>query len=90
VDTVVIGISTDTLKDQQAFTKKEKLNFPLMADADKVAAKAFGVLNPNGFARRVTFVIDKDGVVRKIFEVKNIGKHPDEVYQFIKEHLASK
>lgn len=90
VDTVVIGISTDTLKDQQAFTKKEKLNFPLMADADKVAAKAFGVLNPNGFARRVTFVIDKDGVVRKIFEVENIGKHPDEVYQFIKEHLASK
>jgi peroxiredoxin len=51
-------------------------------------AKTFGVLGANGFAMRQTFVIDKKGVVRKIFskDVKP-GTHPDEVLAFVKENL---
>ena len=88
---MVIGISTDKLEQQQKFTEKENLNFPLMADADRKVAKAFGVLAPNGsYAQRVTFVIDKEGVVRKIYHVKDIKKHPDEVLAYVKENLADK
>ena len=47
LDTVVIGISTDTLEDQQKFTDKESLNFPLFADPDKKIAREYGVLNPS-------------------------------------------
>ena len=68
LDTVVIGISTDTLDAQQQFTDKEKLNFPLMADAGKTATQAFGALSrANGVASRYTFVIDKEGIIRKVY-----------------------
>jgi thioredoxin-dependent peroxiredoxin len=90
LDTVLIGISVDKLEDEQKFTEKEKLNFPIVADADGKAATAFGVRNPNGHANRVTFVIDKKGVVRKIYEVKDVEKHPEEVLNYVKENLANK
>jgi peroxiredoxin Q/BCP len=90
LDTVVIGISVDKLADQQKFTDKENLNFPLYADPEKKVAKKFGVLSPKGYANRVTFVIDKKGVVRKIYEVKDVKKHPEEVLEYVKENLAGK
>jgi peroxiredoxin Q/BCP len=86
---VVIGISTDKLADQQKFTDKEKLNFPLYADAEKEIAKKFGVLR-GPFAQRVTFVIDKKGIVRKIYPQVNLRKHPDDVLAFVKEKLTTK
>jgi peroxiredoxin Q/BCP len=85
---VVIGASTDTLELQQKFTDKENLNFPLLADPDKKLAKEYGVLNPaNGFASRSTFVIDKKGIVRKIYSKADAKKNPQEVLDYVKENL---
>ena len=64
------------------------LTFPLYADADKKVAREYGVLAPNGLASRSTFVIDKKGVVRKIYPTAQAAKHPDEVLDYIKENLA--
>jgi peroxiredoxin Q/BCP len=89
LDTVVIGISTDTVEDQQKFTDKEQLNFPLFADADKKVAKEYGVLGPRGVAQRTTFVIDKKGVVRKVYTGVNPTKNPQEVLDYVKESLAN-
>src|SRR4051794_29227639 len=59
LDTVVLGISTDTLAEQQQFTDKEKLNFPLIADPEKKVTEAYGALSRNGVnASRYTFIID--------------------------------
>src|SRR5262249_10474659 len=88
LDTVVIGISTDALKDQEKFTEKENLNFPLFADNEKNAAKAFGVLGAGGYAQRKTFVIDKKGGVRRIYDKVDVKKHADEVLGYVKETLA--
>jgi peroxiredoxin Q/BCP len=89
LDTVLLGISTDTLDAQQKFTDKEHLPYPLLADTDKTVAKEYGVLNPTrGFANRVTFIIDKDGVVRKVYTKVTPKDHPDEVLSYVKEHLA--
>lgn len=85
---MVIGISTDKLADQEKFTKRDKLNFPLFADADRKSAKTYGVLTAKGFAGRTTFVIDKKGIVRKIEKVTKAGAHPEEVLLWIKENLA--
>ena len=88
---MIIGISTDTIQDQERFTAKEKLNFPLLADADKSVAKAYGVLTKDGkYAKRVTFVIDKQGIIRKVFPQVDIRNHCDEVLAFIKDNLAGK
>jgi thioredoxin-dependent peroxiredoxin len=88
MDTVVIGISTDTLADQQKFTDKEHLNFPLLADPGKEATKAYGALGSRGFANRYTFVIDKEGTIRKVYTVVKPSTHPDEVVKFVKENLS--
>lgn len=84
---MVIGISTDNLEAQKKFTEKENLNFPLFADSEKKAAEAFGVLSKMGFAQRWTFVIDKKGVVRKIYTKVSPDKHADEVLAYVKENL---
>lgn len=88
---MIIGISVDTLGLQQKFNKKEKLNFPLLADAEKKFAKAYGVLNPkNKLAGRVTFVIDKEGNLAKIYtKVAPVG-HPEEVLEFAKSRFGKK
>ena len=87
----MIGISTDTLDAQQKFTEKENLTFPLYADPEQKAARAFGVLMPGKpFAQRVTFVIDKKGIIRKIYPKVNPANHPAEVLAFIKANLADK
>jgi peroxiredoxin Q/BCP len=89
MDTVVIGISTDTIDDQQKFTDKEKLNFPLFADSDKKITEGFGVLDSSrGLASRQTFIIDKKGVVRKIYSKVSPKDHPDEVVNYIKDNLT--
>ncbi len=79
----------DSLDDQRKFTDKEKLTYPLLADKDKKTAKAYGVLSERGFANRATFVIDKKGIVRKIYPNATV-KNAEEVLAWVKENLADK
>jgi peroxiredoxin Q/BCP len=83
-DTVIIGISTDTLEDQQKFTDKEKLTFPLFADPEKKTTETFGALTSGGRAARYTYIIDKEGVVRKVYKTVDVNTHPKEVLDFVK------
>jgi peroxiredoxin Q/BCP len=67
----IVGVSMDTAESHQKFTAKHSLNFPLLSDRDGAIAKAFGVTRLGGLipflpVKRVTFVIDRDGVVRKV------------------------
>ena len=64
------------------------LTFPLLADPEKTTTKAYGVLGLAGFASRTTFVIDKKGTLRKVYDKMNLAKHPDEVLDYIKENLT--
>lgn len=88
----MIGISTDPLSQQVKFTDKEKLTFPLFADPEQTAAKAYGVIAPGAkFAQRATFVIDKDGKIAKVFApVKDAGGHPQTVLTYVEEKLSKK
>ncbi|MES2489824.1 MAG: peroxiredoxin [Pseudomonadota bacterium] len=64
----VIGVSLDDVKSHAEFAEKYKLPFPLLADVDKQASKAYGVLNSIiGFqyAKRDTFLIDPKGIIAK-------------------------
>lgn len=91
LDTVVFGISTDNVEAQTKFIEKEKLTLPLLADPDKKITKEFGSLRPTGAANRDTFVIDKEGKIRKIFRgVKDAGGHPKEVFEYVKTNLSGK
>ena len=65
-DVAYFMASTDTLEDNTAFAAQNAATFPILADPDKTVSEAYGVLAPPGYARRWTFYIDADGIVRKI------------------------
>jgi peroxiredoxin len=71
----VLGVSMDDLETNTKFAESLKTPFPLLSDPKGEAASAYGVKTemPNGMliASRVTFVIDKDGKVVKVFEGKD-------------------
>jgi thioredoxin-dependent peroxiredoxin len=67
----VLGVSMDKLETQAEFAEALKAPFPLLADADGTVSKAYGVWNEAGYASRVTFVIDRDGKVKAVFEGKD-------------------
>jgi peroxiredoxin Q/BCP len=76
----VLGISTDQKAEIKKFIDNYSLNFPLLSDSDKKVTSAYGVLSENGNAKRVTFIIDKKGIIKEIIEVKDIDSHSDYVF----------
>ena len=77
LDTVVLGISTDSTHAHRAFAAELGLEFPLLSDfSGKQVTAAYGVLRPEGFSERATFVIDKEGVVRYA-QVHELSQIPD-------------
>lgn len=67
----VFGVSVDSLFSLGKFRAEQNLNFPLLSDFNKEAARAFNVLyetfpafEMQGVSKRAAFVIDKEGVVR--------------------------
>jgi len=78
----IFGVSLESVEKHKAFAESLQLNFPLVADSDQRLAAAFGVQRLWGllpFAKRVTFVVDGEGVVRNVISSEfNIDKHVDE------------
>jgi len=84
----IIGISSDSPKSHLRFAKKHNLNFTLLSDQAKKVEKLFRVpRSVLGFvAGRVTYVIDKNGVVVHTFNsLFNAEKHVDEALEIIKK-----
>ncbi len=59
----VLGISPQSVESHERFTQEKSLNVPLLADEDKLVAKAYGVL-AGPMVRRAIFVIDEQGIIR--------------------------
>ncbi|HSB36054.1 MAG TPA: peroxiredoxin [Thermoanaerobaculia bacterium] len=79
---VVFGVSLDTVDSHKEFCAKEGLNFRLLSDADRAVAKAYGSLTTHQdkeYAARNTFLIDPEGVVRKVYLKVSPATHSDEV-----------
>ena len=80
----VLGVSVDSVESHQEFRRKQNLNFTLLSDKDKKVSKAYGVLNLLRFSRRVTFIIDREGVIRKIYPDVSPAEHAKETFEFAK------
>jgi peroxiredoxin Q/BCP len=63
----IFGISTDTVKELLNFHQQHKLGFTLLSDPDAITTEAYGVKVPLiNMAKRWTFIIDPDLVIRQI------------------------
>ena len=85
LNTVVLGVSVDDLQSHQAFKAKENLNFILLSDVDKAVSSQYSGLNAAGMAKRVTFIIDKKGIIKKIFPKVNPVGHAEEILAVLDE-----
>lgn len=88
----IIGVSADTPASHAKFTDKYELNFPLLSDVDNKVGKLYGVYKMKSMygrqymgIERTTFVIDRAGVVRKVFPKVKVTGHTDEVVAALKE-----
>jgi len=83
---VTVGISRDSVASHRAFAERNGLTTPLLSDPGGAICTALGVLpDPDGNPKRTTFVIDKTGIIRYIFESVKVPGHADEVLDKVRE-----
>ncbi len=63
----VIGVSSDSVESHQQFAAAHGLPFILLSDADSIIRKRYGVPTAFGLPGRVTYIINRQGIVRHIF-----------------------
>lgn len=77
-DIVVFGVSGDDEGSHQDFTSKFNLPFPLLADVDHSLMKAYDV-DGGGYAQRVTYVINGQGQIDKVYNSVNTDTHATDI-----------
>ena len=77
----MVGVSFDAVDANCAFADKFSFPYILLSDTDRKMGLAYGACAAAdaGFARRVSFLIDGDGIIRKVYDQVNPGAHPAEV-----------
>ncbi len=88
----VIGISGGTTETKQQFVSKNRLPYTLVTDPDGAIAQAYRI--GKGFlglwSGRVTFVIDRDGIIRHRFESNiNMDAHTHEALKIVRKLQAA-
>ena len=89
-DAAVIGVSSDSVDKHAAFAGKHSLPFTLLSDQGGKTRKAYGVPGVLGvIPGRVTYVIDRSGVVRHVFSsLTNIDGHVNDALRVVRELQA--
>jgi len=84
----VLGVSTDGEASHKKFVAKYKLPFTLLSDPEHSIADAYGVYGEKKFmgrtymgVKRITFLIDEKGKVKKVFEKVKPDEHAQEVLE---------
>ena len=86
LDAEVIGVSSDTTESHGDFASKCSVSYPLLSDEGGKVRAAYGVKSSLGLIPgRVTFVIDKSGIVRKVFSSQiHPRRHVSEALEALK------
>jgi thioredoxin-dependent peroxiredoxin len=81
-DIRVYGVSLDSPESHREFRAKYNLNFPLLTDEGGRASETLGVLRKNRrSANRVTFLLDPDGRISRVYPEVSPETHADEILQ---------
>lgn len=85
-DTVVLGVSPDSVESHRKFKEKYDLNFPLLSDEDHEACEAYGVWKEKSMygrsfmgVERSTFLIDEEGVIEEAFRKVRPKEHAEKM-----------
>ena len=81
----IIGISYDIREKQKSFSKKYKLNFRILSDSKKEVSKLYGV-DTYFFPKRVTFLIDENGIVFDVIDNISLSDYAESVIEIFKKY----
>ena len=84
-DVVLFAISIDTVEDQKKFVEEYNIPYLHLSDPTKETCKKYAGLNIAGLAKRSTFIVDKQGIVKKIFRDIDVEKHGQEIANFLRQ-----
>lgn len=92
LNAVILGVSPDSVESHKKFTAKYNLPFSLLSDENKEVIEKYGVWKEKSMygrkymgVERSTFIIDKDGKVRKVFRKVKVADHNREVTEALTE-----
>ena len=81
--------SCDTPEDNRRFAESLGAKYPILSDPERKVALAYGVVDsPSSWAKRWTFIIDKDGKIARIEKKVQVDTHPQDLAAWIKENLV--
>jgi thioredoxin-dependent peroxiredoxin len=86
----IFGINTDSVESHKKFHEKQKLTFSLLADPDGTVTKRYGASGLFKFARRVTYLIDSSGTIRKVYPDVDVSTHAAQLLQAVRTLNAEK
>ena len=77
----ILGISFDTVEENRAFAAKFGFNFPLLCDTSREVGLAYGACDTNGArsAKRISYWIDANGVVKKAYPKVDAASQPEQI-----------
>jgi len=84
-DSVLFAISIDTVEAQRKFVEDYNIPYLHLSDTKKDVCKKYAGLNLVGLAKRSTFIIDKEGIVRKILRNIDAENHGTEISNFLNQ-----
>lgn len=91
-NTVILGVSRDSIKSHENFKSKQSFSFDLLSDPDEKLCKQFDVIKEkNMYGKKVigiersTFLIDEDGILVKEWRKVKVKGHVGEVLEEIKK-----
>jgi peroxiredoxin Q/BCP len=95
LDTVVLGVSPDSIAKLVKFEDKQELNFMLLSDEDHSVIDSFGAWDLKKFmgrefmgVLRSTFVINKQGTIVHVMDKVKTKSHHEDVLQWVSDNLA--
>lgn len=91
-DTVVLGVSTDSVDSHRKFTEKNAISFPLLSDPNHEVAEKYGVwVEKSNYGKkymglqRATFLISKEGKISAIWPKVKVEGHVQDVFEAIQK-----
>lgn len=86
-----MGVSADEPEPLRAFAEETGATFPMISDPRKDIIGAYGAEDlPGPKAKRVTFLIDPDGIVSRRWEQMDVQAHADEVLNAVREEAVAR
>ncbi|HIA39044.1 MAG TPA: redoxin domain-containing protein [Planctomycetes bacterium] len=81
----VFGVSYDSVADNNKFAVKHDLPFLLLSDSKRELAIKLGLAKNSGawFAPRISYILDGEGMVLEVIDVKNAGSHAKDTLQLL-------